>query len=125
MQACRWYLAIMVMIKMMHCCAAEPKTAVSGDAVKASAGGGGKGMRVVESGEGFKAALDGCRRESKAAFGDDRMLIEKYLVQPRHVEVQVFCDRYGNGVYLFERDCSVQRRHQKVIEEAPAPDMTA
>ena len=92
--------------------------------LKASAGGGGKGMRVVESGDGFKAALDGCRRESKAAFGDDRMLIEKYLVQPRHVEVQVFCDRYGNGVYLFERDCSVQRRHQKVIEEAPAPGMT-
>ena len=93
--------------------------------LKASAGGGGKGMRVVESADGFQAALDGCRRESKAAFSDDRMLIEKYLVQPRHVEVQVFCDRHGNGVYLFERDCSVQRRHQKVIEEAPATGMTA
>ncbi|KPQ24130.1 acetyl/propionyl/methylcrotonyl-CoA carboxylase subunit alpha [Halomonas sp. HL-93] len=93
--------------------------------LKASAGGGGKGMRVVESTDAFQAALDGCRRESKAAFGDDRMLIEKYLVQPRHVEVQVFCDHQGNGVYLFERDCSVQRRHQKVIEEAPAPGMTA
>ncbi|GHE22043.1 acetyl/propionyl/methylcrotonyl-CoA carboxylase subunit alpha [Halomonas urumqiensis] len=92
--------------------------------LKASAGGGGKGMRVVESDAGFQAALDGCRRESRAAFGDDRMLIEKYLTQPRHVEVQVFCDTHGNGVYLFERDCSVQRRHQKVLEEAPAPGMT-
>ncbi|MFG6177667.1 acetyl/propionyl/methylcrotonyl-CoA carboxylase subunit alpha [Halomonas sp. THAF12] len=92
--------------------------------LKASAGGGGKGMRVVESSDGFQAALDGCRRESRSAFGDDRMLIEKYLVQPRHVEVQVFCDAHGNGVYLFERDCSVQRRHQKVLEEAPAPGMT-
>jgi len=92
--------------------------------LKASRGGGGKGMRVVESGEGFQAALDGCRRESQAAFGDTRMLIEKYLTQPRHVEVQVFCDTHGNGVYLFERDCSVQRRHQKVLEEAPAPGMT-
>jgi 3-methylcrotonyl-CoA carboxylase alpha subunit len=93
--------------------------------LKASAGGGGKGMRVVESGSAFQAALEGCRRESRAAFGDDRMLIEKYLTQPRHVEVQVFCDRSGAGVYLFERDCSVQRRHQKVLEEAPAPGMTA
>ncbi|WP_249975435.1 acetyl/propionyl/methylcrotonyl-CoA carboxylase subunit alpha [Vreelandella olivaria] len=92
--------------------------------LKASAGGGGKGMRVVESGSAFQAALEGCRRESLAAFSDNRMLIEKYLVQPRHVEVQVFCDYHGNGVYLFERDCSVQRRHQKVIEEAPAPGMT-
>ncbi|ERL49491.1 acetyl/propionyl/methylcrotonyl-CoA carboxylase subunit alpha [Halomonas huangheensis] len=92
--------------------------------LKASAGGGGKGMRVVESGDEFQAALDGCRRESRAAFGDDRMLIEKYLTQPRHVEVQVFCDSHGNGVYLFERDCSVQRRHQKVLEEAPAPGMS-
>ncbi|MBD3895028.1 acetyl/propionyl/methylcrotonyl-CoA carboxylase subunit alpha [Halomonas sp. ML-15] len=93
--------------------------------LKASAGGGGKGMRVVESSDQFQAALDGCRRESQAAFNDDRMLIEKYLTQPRHVEVQVFCDSHGNGVYLFERDCSVQRRHQKVLEEAPAPGMTA
>lgn len=91
--------------------------------LKASAGGGGKGMRVVESDREFQAALDGCRRESRAAFGDERMLIEKYLTQPRHVEVQVFCDSQGNGVYLFERDCSVQRRHQKVLEEAPAPDL--
>lgn len=92
--------------------------------LKASAGGGGKGMRVVEHGEAFQAALDGCRRESQAAFNDDRMLIEKYLTQPRHVEVQVFCDSQDNGVYLFERDCSVQRRHQKVLEEAPAPGMS-
>ncbi|WP_027967490.1 acetyl/propionyl/methylcrotonyl-CoA carboxylase subunit alpha [Halomonas halocynthiae] len=92
--------------------------------LKASAGGGGKGMRVVESGDEFQAMLDGCRRESRAAFSDDRMLIEKYLTQPRHVEVQVFCDSHGNGVYLFERDCSVQRRHQKVLEEAPAPGMS-
>nr|WP_297458714.1 acetyl/propionyl/methylcrotonyl-CoA carboxylase subunit alpha [uncultured Halomonas sp.] len=92
--------------------------------LKASAGGGGKGMRVVERGAEFQAALDGCRRESRAAFNDDRMLIEKYLTQPRHVEVQVFCDGQGNGVYLFERDCSVQRRHQKVLEEAPAPGMS-
>ena len=91
--------------------------------LKASAGGGGKGMRVVESDSEFQAALDGCRRESRAAFGDERMLIEKYLTQPRHVEVQVFCDSQGNGVYLFERDCSVQRRHQKVLEEAPAPNL--
>ena len=93
--------------------------------LKARAGGGGKGMRVVESGANFQAALDGCRRESQTAFNDARMLIEKYLTQPRHVEVQVFCDAHGNGVYLFERDCSVQRRHQKVLEEAPAPGMTA
>ncbi|WP_110689758.1 acetyl/propionyl/methylcrotonyl-CoA carboxylase subunit alpha [Salinicola endophyticus] len=91
--------------------------------LKASAGGGGKGMRVVESEREFQAALDGCRRESRAAFGDERMLIEKYLTQPRHVEVQVFCDSLGGGVYLFERDCSVQRRHQKVLEEAPAPNL--
>ncbi|SHF62386.1 3-methylcrotonyl-CoA carboxylase alpha subunit [Modicisalibacter ilicicola DSM 19980] len=91
--------------------------------LKASAGGGGKGMRVVEHGEAFQAALEGCRRESQAAFNDQRMLIEKYLTQPRHVEVQVFCDSHGRGVYLFERDCSVQRRHQKVLEEAPAPGM--
>ena len=93
--------------------------------IKACAGGGGKGMRVVENTVDFQAALESCRRESRAAFGDDRMLIEKYLTQPRHVEVQVFCDAYGSGVYLFERDCSVQRRHQKVLEEAPAPGLTS
>jgi 3-methylcrotonyl-CoA carboxylase alpha subunit len=92
--------------------------------IKASAGGGGKGMRVVERSGDFAAALASCRREAKASFGDDRVLIEKYLTKPRHIEIQVFADTLGNCVYLFERDCSVQRRHQKVLEEAPAPGMT-
>lgn len=91
--------------------------------LKATAGGGGKGMREVWSSEEFDEALEAAKRESLSSFGDDRMLVEKYLTQPRHVEIQVFCDQNGNGVYLFERDCSVQRRHQKVIEEAPAPGM--
>ncbi|WP_343860308.1 acetyl/propionyl/methylcrotonyl-CoA carboxylase subunit alpha [Aliiglaciecola litoralis] len=92
--------------------------------LKAAAGGGGKGMRQVSHSDEFFAALDAAKREAMSGFGDDIMLIEKYLTQPRHVEIQVFCDQHGNGVYLFERDCSVQRRHQKVIEEAPAPGMT-
>ncbi|WP_454725383.1 MULTISPECIES: acetyl/propionyl/methylcrotonyl-CoA carboxylase subunit alpha [Cupriavidus] len=92
--------------------------------LKASAGGGGKGMRVVESGEGFESALASVKREASASFGDDKVLVEKYLTRPRHIEIQVFADTHGNCVYLFERDCSVQRRHQKVLEEAPAPGMS-
>ncbi len=92
--------------------------------LKAAAGGGGKGMRQVWNENEFDEALAAAKRESLNAFGDDTMLVEKYLTQPRHVEIQVFCDQQGEAVYLFERDCSVQRRHQKVIEEAPAPGMT-
>ncbi len=93
--------------------------------IKAVAGGGGKGMRRVGEAAGFEEALASCRREAAAAFGDDRVLIEKYIRSPRHIEVQVFGDTHGNIVHLFERDCSLQRRHQKVIEEAPAPGMDA
>ncbi|HLX80320.1 MAG TPA: acetyl/propionyl/methylcrotonyl-CoA carboxylase subunit alpha [Burkholderiales bacterium] len=92
--------------------------------VKASAGGGGKGMRVVADAKAFAAALESAKREAKSSFGDDRVLIEKYLDRPRHIEVQVFGDTRGNVVHLFERDCSVQRRHQKVLEEAPAPGLS-
>ena len=92
--------------------------------LKAVAGGGGKGMRQVWDDSEFEQALAEAKSESMASFGNDDMLVEKYLTQPRHVEFQIFCDAKGNGVYLFERDCSVQRRHQKVIEEAPAPNMS-
>ena len=91
--------------------------------IKARAGGGGKGMRKVDNQADFPAALSSARREAKASFGDDRVLVEKYVATPRHIEIQVFGDTHGNVVHLFERDCSAQRRHQKVIEEAPAPDM--
>jgi len=92
--------------------------------IKASAGGGGKGMRVVNLAEEFDAALASCKREALNSFGNDAVLIERYVQKPRHIEIQVFGDTQGDCVYLFERDCSVQRRHQKVLEEAPAPGMT-
>ena len=92
--------------------------------IKAVAGGGGKGMRKVEHAVDFASALEGAKREARGAFGNDAVLIEKYVSRPRHIEVQVFADAHGNAVHLFERDCSLQRRHQKVIEEAPAPGMT-
>lgn len=93
--------------------------------IKASAGGGGKGMRIVENSSDFIDLLDSCRREAITSFGDDQVLIEKYALKPRHIEIQVFGDMHGNYVHLFERDCSVQRRHQKVLEEAPAPGVDA
>ena len=92
--------------------------------LKPSAGGGGKGMRIVGASGEFADALASCKREASSSFGDDHVLIERYVTRPRHVEIQVFADRHGHCVYLFERDCSVQRRHQKVLEEAPAPGMT-
>ena len=92
--------------------------------IKASAGGGGKGMRRVDDPADFESALASCKREALNAFSDEHVLIEKYVLKPRHIEIQVFGDKHGNCVYLFERDCSVQRRHQKVLEEAPAPGMT-
>jgi 3-methylcrotonyl-CoA carboxylase alpha subunit len=92
--------------------------------IKASAGGGGKGMRLVDRGEDFLSHLASCKSEARSSFGNDDVLVERYVVQPRHIEVQVFGDTHGNYVHLFERDCSVQRRHQKVLEEAPAPGMS-
>ncbi|MDD0810251.1 acetyl/propionyl/methylcrotonyl-CoA carboxylase subunit alpha [Curvibacter sp. RS43] len=92
--------------------------------IKASAGGGGKGMRAVEQATDFAEALASCQREARNSFGDDAVLIEKYVQRPRHIEIQVFGDQHGQYVYLFERDCSVQRRHQKVLEEAPAPGLS-
>ncbi|MBL8406943.1 MAG: 3-methylcrotonyl-CoA carboxylase, partial [Candidatus Accumulibacter sp.] len=92
--------------------------------IKAAAGGGGKGMRLVERSDDFAAALASCQREAISSFGSEQVLIEKYLRRSRHIEIQIFADTQGNCLHLFERDCSVQRRHQKVLEEAPAPGMT-
>ncbi|MGI9482427.1 MAG: acetyl-CoA carboxylase biotin carboxylase subunit [Hyphomicrobiales bacterium] len=92
--------------------------------IKAVAGGGGKGMRQVDNPKDFSAALQSCKREAQGSFGNDKVLIEKFVTTPRHIEVQVFADGHGNAIHLFERDCSLQRRHQKVIEEAPAPGMS-
>merc|ERR1719420_2532386 len=92
--------------------------------IKAVRGGGGKGMRIALTPEEFEPQLESAKREAMKSFGDEVMLLEKYVKDPRHVEVQVFGDQQGNYVYLFERDCSVQRRHQKVIEEAPAPGLS-
>jgi len=92
--------------------------------LKAAYGGGGKGMREVHAASDFADALAAAKREAKASFDNDKMLIEKFIVKPRHVEIQVFCDQHGNAVYLAERDCSLQRRHQKIIEEAPAPALS-
>lgn len=92
--------------------------------IKAVLGGGGKGMRIVHDAKGLREGVEACQREARASFGDDRVLIERYLTEPRHIELQIFADTHGNAVHLFERDCSVQRRHQKVLEEAPAPFMT-
>ena len=93
--------------------------------LKAVLGGGGKGMRIVERREELEEAIEGARREARASFGDERLLVERYLPRARHIEVQVFCDQVGGAVSLFERDCSVQRRHQKVLEESPAPGVDA
>jgi 3-methylcrotonyl-CoA carboxylase alpha subunit len=88
--------------------------------IKAVLGGGGKGMRIVRGPEEFDEMLDSSKRESMKSFNDDRVLLEKYIERSRHIEVQVFGDKHGGAVYLFERDCSIQRRHQKILEEAPA-----
>jgi acetyl/propionyl-CoA carboxylase alpha subunit len=92
--------------------------------VKASAGGGGKGMRIVEHPADLLAALEAGAREAYQAFGDATLLLEKYIAQPRHIEIQILCDHFGNRVHLFERECSIQRRHQKIIEETPSPAVT-
>ena len=122
---CRWCPATTAKNRMRTSCTAQADKIGYPVLLKASAGGGGKGMRVIENIADFKAALASCKREAISSFGDDKVLAEKYLSRPRHIEIQVFADTLGNCIYLFERDCSVQRRHQKVLEEAPAPGMPA
>ena len=124
MRACPSCQAIWAVIRRPKHLAAEANKIGYPVLIKAVAGGGGKGMRRVQSAAEFEAALQSAKREAKSAFDDDRVLIEKYVCRPRHIEVQVFGDAHGNAVHLFERDCSLQRRHQKVIEEAPAPGMS-
>ena len=93
--------------------------------IKAAAGGGGKGMRIVPNPEDFLTVLESARREAKSAFGDPRIILEKYILSPRHIEVQVLCDSHGNALHLFERECSIQRRYQKIVEESPAPHLSS
>ena len=93
--------------------------------IKAAAGGGGKGMRIVSTADSFLSALESARREAQSAFGDPRIILEKYILSPRHIEVQVLCDSHGNAIHLFERECSIQRRYQKIVEESPAPHLSS
>ena len=116
-------IAPLTRTKKMRCWVKSPLKGQK-NSIKAVAGGGGKGMRVVNNSSEFLTHLAGARREGLASFGNSDVLIEKYLIAPRHVEIQVFCDRHSNGIYLGDRDCSAQRRHQKVIEEAPAPGLS-
>ena len=119
-----WFMVITVTTKQKRLLHSEADKIGYPLLIKATAGGGGKGMRVVERSTDFMELLISCKREAISSFGDDKVLIEKYLTKPRHVEIQVFADNFGDAVHLFERDCSVQRRHQKVIEEAPAPGLS-
>ena len=123
--ACRWCPAITARRRTRRSSPTRPTRIGFPLLIKAVAGGGGSGMRVVAQRRRLRRRAGAARQEAASAFGDDRVLLERYLPTPRHIEVQVFADTHGNAVHLFERDCSVQRRHQKVIEEAPAPGLDA